>query len=316
MNHLAPASLALALAAFFPISAQAAEPTASTPMARGQCATSLDGRTLSIPKHSPAVQKKLYENIAIARAALEIAPDREDHYIWLGRHLDYAGRICEAVEAFNEGLRHFPSSYKLYRFRARDLTRARQFEAALADYQTALSLMGDIPDIVEPDGLPNKLHLTISTYRGNIVYYHAQTSFATGDYPTVIAGMARSLDLSLPFARDDMLVPTAYWSYLALRKMGKHDEARALINGVPDGLDLIENDFYYDAVKIMQKKLEPKAFLSSRDSTIKFAIAMEYRFDGQEQKARALMQEILAENPQGHWPSEAELSAPDRRKGW
>lgn len=282
----------------------------------GQCHTALDGSKLSIPTFPPATQKRLDENIAIARSALAIAPDREDHYIWLGRHLDYAGRICEAVDAFNAGLAKFPNSYKLYRFRARDLTRARKFDAALADYETALRLMGDAPDIFEIDGLPNKLHLTISTYRGNIVYYHAQTSFATGDYPSVILGMATSLDLAFPFARADMHVPTAYWSYLALRKMGRHQEAQALIAAVPDDLDLIENDIYYDAVKIMQKKRKAEDLASSKDSTIKFAIAMEYRFDGNETKARQIMQEILEENPQGHWPSEVELAAPDRRNGW
>jgi tetratricopeptide (TPR) repeat protein len=282
----------------------------------GQCQTALNGRQLSVPSFAPATQKRLDENIAAARAALAIAPDREDHHIWLGRHLDYAGRICEAVDAFNAGLAQFPNSYKLYRFRARDLTRARQFDAALADYETALRLMGDTPDIFEQDGLPNKLHLTISTYRGNIIYYHAQTSFATGDYPTVLLGMATSPDLAFPFARDDMHVPTAYWSYLALRKMGRHDEARALIAAVPDHLQLIENDIYYDAVKVMQKKIKPESLANSKDSTIKFAIAMEYRFDGQDTKAQQVMQEILAENPQGHWPSEVELAAPNRRTGW
>lgn len=316
ITRLSLVSAAAFAAGAFAVPASASSADQPAQNITGQCATSLDGRALSVPEYSPAVQKKLDENIAVARAALAIAPDREDHHIWLGRHLDYAGRICEAVDAFSAGLTQFPDSYKLYRFRARDLTRARQFDAALADYETALRLMGDRPDIFEQDGLPNKLHLTISTYRGNIVYYHAQTSFATGDYPTVVSGMARALDLAFPFARDDMHVPTAYWAYLALRKMGKHDDAGKLINSVPDGLDLIENDFYYQAVKVMQKKLKPEALADSKDSTIKFAIAMEYRFDGHEDKARALMQEILAENAQGHWPSEAELAMPDRRKGW
>lgn len=302
---------AACLALATPAAAQSAPSTVT-----GQCDMALNGSKLAIPTYPAATQKRLDENIAIARSALAIAPDREDHYIWLGRHLDYAGRVCEAVEAFNAGLAKFPDSYKLYRFRARDLTRARQFKAALADYEAALRLMGDSPDIFEIDGLPNKLHLTISTYRGNIVYYHAQTSFATGDYPTLILGMATALDLSFPFARDDMHVPTAYWSYLALRKMGRHDEARALIAAVPDGLNLIENDIYYDAVKVMQKKIKPEALAATKDSTIKFAIAMEYRFDGNERKAQQIFQEILAENPQGHWPTEVELAAPDRKTGW
>jgi len=292
----------------------AAPASANVPGAdAGNCATSLIGTPLTIPKYSAATQKMLDEDIAIAAAALRIAPDREDSHIWYGRRLDYAGRICDAVDAFSAGIKQFPESYKLYRFRARDLTRARRFEEALADYAKALELMGDTPDSFEPDGMPNPIGLTISTYRGNIVYYHAQTSFAMGDYPTMVSGMAKSLELAADFARDDMRVPTAYWTYLAYRKMGQHDKARAAIDAIEPGLKLIENFTYYQAVQIMQGRLDPAVFKDSRDSTIKFAIAMERRFAGDETGAKALLAEIVRENPQGHWPSEAELAAPDRR---
>jgi len=292
----------------------AAPASANVPGAdAGNCATSLIGTPLTIPKYSAATQKMLDEDIAIAAAALRIAPDREDSHIWYGRRLDYAGRICDAVDAFSAGIKQFPESYKLYRFRARDLTRARRFEEALADYAKALELMGDTPDSFEPDGMPNPIGLTISTYRGNIVYYHAQTSFATGDYPTMVTGMAKSLELAADFARDDMRVPTAYWTYIAYRKMGQHDKARAAIDAIEPGLKLIENFTYYQAVQIMQGRLDPAAFKDSRDSTIKFAIAMERRFAGDETGAKALLTEIVRENPQGHWPSEAELAASDRK---
>lgn len=279
----------------------------------GPCATSLIGTPLTIPKYSAQTQKILDQDIAIAEAALRIAPDREDTHIWYGRRLDYAGRICDAVDAFSAGLKQFPDNYKLYRFRARDLTRARRFKEALADYTKALELMGDTPDNFEPDGMPNPIGLTISTYRGNIVYYHAQTSFATGDYPTMVAGMAKSLALAADFARDDMRVPTAYWTYIAYRKMGEHDKARTAINAIEPNLKLIENFAYYQAVQIMQGRLKPEAFRTSRDSTIKFAIAMERRFSGDEKGARDLLTEIVRENPQGHWPAEAELANPDRK---
>jgi tetratricopeptide (TPR) repeat protein len=286
----------------------------SVPSDHGQCSTSLIGTSLTLPDFPEATQRKLDQDIEIARAALRIAPDREDSHIWLGRRLDYAGRICEAVEAFNNGLKAFPNSYKLYRFRARDLTRARQFEAALADYRKALELMGDLSDSFEPDGLPNPVGLTISTYRGNIVYYHAQTSFATGNYRDVVDGMAKALALAPDFARNDMRVPTAYWTYIALRKLGEHGRARAVIHAIEPGLKLIENDIYYKAVQIMQGRLQPSDVGPTRDSTIKFAIAMERRFAGDEAGAKAMLREIISENAQGHWPSEVELAAPDRRR--
>lgn len=311
-RRLAPGGASVALAMLLmaaPASANQQVPGAGA----GNCATSLIGTPLTIPEYPAATQKMLDEDIAIAEAALRIAPDREGSHIWYGRRLDYAGRICDAVDAFSAGIAKFPNSYKLYRFRARDLTRTRKFKEALADYEKALALMRDTPDSFEPDGMPNPIGLTISTYRGNIVYYHAQTSFATGDYPTMVTGMAKSVDLSADFARDDMRVPTAYWTYLAYRKMGEHAKARAAIDAIEPGLKLIENFAYYQAVQIMQGRLDPASLKDTRDSTIKFAIAMERRFAGDEAGAKALLTEIVRENPQGHWPSEAELAAPDRK---
>jgi hypothetical protein len=95
--------------------------------------------------------------------------------------------------------------------------------------------------------------------------------------------------------------------------MGQHDKARAAIDAIEPGLKLIENFTYYQAVQIMQGRLDPAGFKDSRDSTIKFAIAMERRFAGDEKGAKALLTEIVRENPQGHWPSEAELTHPDRK---
>jgi hypothetical protein len=77
-------------------------------------------------------------------------------------------------------------------------------------------------------------------------------------------------------------------------------------------LKLIENFTYYQAVQIMQGRLKPADVGTTKDSTIKFAIAMERRFAGDEAGAKAMLTEIVRENAQGHWPSEAELAAPDR----
>ena len=311
--RLTTSSIGVALTILFNANSASANPlpTANT---AGNCASSLIGTPLSLPKFSIATQRQLDQDIEIARAALRIAPDREDSHIWLGRRLDYAGRICESVDAFTDGLRAFPNSYKLYRFRARDLTRARRFHAALGDYQKALELMGDRPDSFEPDGLPNPIGLTISTYRGNIIYYHAQTSFAIGDYRAVIDGMAKALEIAPDFAQNDMRVPTAYWTYLALRKMGEHNKARAVIDAIEPGLKLIENDTYYQAVQIMQGRFKLSDIGTTTDSTVKFAIAMEHRFAGNEPAAVAMLTEIIGENAQGHWPSEVELAAPKRSK--
>ncbi|MEA1015549.1 hypothetical protein [Sphingosinicella sp. LY1275] len=67
-------SLALLMMAV-PASAKESAPGAA------RCATSLIGTALTVPKYSAETQRRLDEDIAIAQAALRIAPDREDSHI-------------------------------------------------------------------------------------------------------------------------------------------------------------------------------------------------------------------------------------------
>lgn len=301
--------VALSLSVFTPANAQVPADSA----AAGYCDETLLGTPLREPDFSPTVRKRLEQDIAAAASALEIAPDREESFFWLGRRLGYAGRFCEAIDVFTRGLASFPDSYPLLRYRGRHLTRVRQFSLGLADYERAMELMSGKPDVFEPDGLPNARGLTLGTYKSNIIYYYAQTSFAVGDYGRVAEGMARAFSLVPDFARDDMLPPTAYWTYLAFRKAGNHAAARRAVAEIPADLSLIENADYHRAVKLMQGHLPPAQVTDDDSALVKFALAMELRFSGNEEAATDLLRRIVDESPQGFWPAEVELTQPDRR---
>ncbi len=279
----------------------------------GSCDRSLIGTPLRLPQFSAATQKRLEQDLEGARAMLRIAPDRPESHFWVARRLSYLGRFCESVDVLTAAIAQFPESYELRRYRGRKLARSRQFEAALADYREGLRLMAGKPDHFEPDGIANRVGITLGTYRGNMIYYHAQTSFAVGDYRTMLAGLRTAFDMTWPFAKNDLVPPIAYWTYLAHRKLGEHDAARAAIAQVPAELDLIENAAYHQAVKVMQGRIPLAEAAASKDPNVKFAAAMEHRFAGREAEATRLLREIVVENAQGHWPAEVELVAPDRR---
>lgn len=273
---------------------------------------SLIGTPLRDPAWSAQTRANLETDLRIARAAMEIAPDREDSYIWLGRRLAYLERFPEAIEVFTQGLSKFPDSYKLLRFRGRKLARSRQFEAALADYARGIELMENIPDSYEPDGILNARNQFLGSYRGNMHYYWAQTSWAIGDYEAVLRGMERSS--KEPLAQNpDHLLATKYWRYLALRKLGRDQEAAELIREVPANLELLENFAYYDGVRFMQGSLSREELLAKADSVSLFAVAMDHHFRGEQQQAEALWESIIRDAPQGFWPAETELVA-SRRK--
>jgi len=266
----------------------------------------LIGTPLRDPDWPESTRAYLEKDVEIARAVLAIAPEREDSWIWLGRRLAYLNRFDEAIDVFTRGLERFPDSYRLLRFRGRKLARTRRFEAALSDYARAIELMEGVQDHYEPDGLVNARHQYLGSYRSNLHYYHGQTSWAVGDYAATLAGMERSAREPL-VQNDDHQIAIRYWRYLALRKLGRHDEARAAVADAPAGLELLENDAYYDGVRYMQGSLPEEEVLAKGDAVSSFAVAMERLFRGDRDGAAALLERIILASPQGFWPAETEL---------
>jgi tetratricopeptide (TPR) repeat protein len=292
------------------IAALAAIGFASSSLAATQAArpVSLIGTELRDPDWSPATRAALEKDLLIARRTLEIAPEREDSWIWVGRRLAYLNRFDEAIAVFTEGLERFPNSYKLLRFRGRKLARSRQFERAIADYRSGLEAMEGVEDSYEPDGAPNKRNQFLGSYRGNMHYYLGQTLWAVGDYAGTLNGMQRSIAEPL-VQNPDHLVATTYWRYLALRKLGREEEAARLVRKVPAGLQLLENDAYYDGVRFMQGALAREEAIAKGDAIRLFAVAMDHHFRGEHAEAERMWVEMITNTPQGFWPAETELLA-------
>ncbi|MGI9204751.1 MAG: tetratricopeptide repeat protein [Woeseiaceae bacterium] len=267
---------------------------------------SLIGTPLREPNWSAATKAKLEKDLEIARAVMDIAPEREDSYIWLGRRLGYLARYGDAIDVFTKGLERFPDSYKLLRFRGRHLARHREFDRALADYRRAALLVENVQDSYEPDGIINARHQYLGSYRANIHYYLGQTSWAVGEYGDVIEGMERSSNEPL-VQHGDRRVATTYWRYLAHRKLGQEEAARNLVAEFPEDLELLENHTYYEGVLFFKGVLAEHELLPRADSIAKFAIAMEHHFNGNEDIATRMWREIVTDAAQGFWPAESEL---------
>ena len=265
------------------------------------------GREFRVTRYKENTQARLEKDLEIAKAVMEEAPDRSSSYEWLGRRYGYLGMLPEAIEVFSNGLKKFPDSYKLYRYRGRHLARNYQWDQAISDYRKALEILKDQPDTYEPNGIANELDLTISTFKQNIPYYLGQTSMATGDYETVLSGMDEAINVPVRFAYMEELIPVTLWKYLALRKLGRHADAEEELKKVPDEYDLIENDQYHRAVNYLKGNYTREEFLEIADVIGKYTVAMKDLFDGDEENARKLFNETTDSGPRGFWPSEAEL---------
>lgn len=286
---------------------QAESPSAEADQAPRERGQTLLGTPLREPDWSPDTRARLEEDLAIARAQFEVAPQREDSFIWLGRRLGYLTRWEEAIEVFTQGLEVHPESYKLLRFRGRHRARNRQLDLAIEDYRRGIELMEGEQDSFEPDGIINARNQFLGTYKSNLHYYLAQTSYAVLDYDSTVSGMERSYAEPLLGATSDRLVATSYWLYLAHRKLGQDAEARAVVDAVAEGLELVENFTYYDGVLFFKGARTEQELLPEADSIVKFAIAMQHHFDGNQERAEAMWLEIVEGAAQGFWPAEAEI---------
>jgi tetratricopeptide (TPR) repeat protein len=266
----------------------------------------LIGTPITEPAWRPATRARLEQDLEIARAVMELAPEREDSYIWLGRRLGYLARNGEAVDVFTEGLEKFPDSYKLLRFRGRHLARNRQFERAIADYRRAAGLVEGIQDSYEPDGIVNARHQYLGSYRSNIHYYLGQTSWAVGDYQATLEGMMRAAVEPL-VQHDDRRVATGFWRYLALRKLGRHEEAQIVVDAIPEGLELVENHDYYLGVRFFKGTLSEEALMPRAGLNSTFAVAMVHLIEGRTDRAERMLRELVSGSSQGYWPAETEL---------
>lgn len=265
------------------------------------------GRAFKEAKYSEATQAMLELDLEIAIATMDLAPERESSYAWLGRRYGYLGKLPEAIEVFSEGLKKFPESFRLYRYRGRHLARNYQWDQAISDYHMSAKFLKDVPDSYEPNGIANALDLTISTFKQNIPYYLGQTSMATGDYQTVLSGMDEAINVPVHFAHMEELIPVTLWKYLALRKLGRDGEAELELKKVPDEYDLIENDQYHRAVNYLKGNYSRDEFLEIADVIGKYTVAMKDLFDGDVESAVKLFNETTDSGPRGFWPSEAEL---------
>lgn len=268
----------------------------------------LIGTQISTPAWSNETRVRLEKDLEIARAVMTIAPEREDSHIWLGRRLGYLTRNGEAIEVFSTGLEQFPDSYKLLRFRGRHLARNRDFERAIADYKRAAEMVEGIQDSYEPDGIINARHQYLGSYRSNIHYYLGQTSWAVGDYQATLDGMKRAASEPL-VQHDDRRVATGFWQYLALRKLGRHEEAEAVVAAIPEGLELVENHDYYSGVRFFKDTLSEEELLPRAGLNARFGIAMVHLIEGRTQKADEMLRQLVSNSSQGYWPAETELLA-------
>jgi tetratricopeptide (TPR) repeat protein len=240
-------------------------------------------------------QKGLYDE---ALRGYEANPDDVDALVWLGRRTAYLGRYREAAAVFSTGVERFPGEPKFLRHRGHRFISLRRFGLAIDDLAKAAALVRGEPDEVEPDGMPNERGVPVSSLHFNIWYHLGLAYYLSGDLEAALEAYRECMAVSeIP----DKVVATAHWLYMTLRRLGRVEEAAEALKDIEAGMDIIENQNYYDCLMMYKGECTREALLEEARGTgalglvtTGYGVASWYLYSGEEEKGVAVLREILA----------------------
>ncbi|HEX5830038.1 MAG TPA: tetratricopeptide repeat protein [Gemmatimonadaceae bacterium] len=278
-------------------------------------AVSLLGDTLRAPVLAADARATYERHLDSARAMLAAAPDDRDAWIWVGRRTAYLGRFRESLAHYGDALARFPDEPRLLRHRGHRWLTVRQLDSAEADLARAAALVRGTSDEVEPDGLPNARGIPTSTLQSNVWYHLALARYVRGDFPAALEAWEHALDVA---NNPDMLVATAHWTWLTLRRLGRDDDARQLLNLVRSDVDVIENGSYLRLLRLYKGELPPDSLLAAgdvgatpSDVAAAYGVGAWHLVEGRPEDAERVFRRIVG-GPQwpgfGHLAAEAELA--------
>lgn len=259
--------------------------------------SSLLGQPLVVPETLPN-QDKLEADLAEALAQREANPDDPEALIWVARRLGYLWRFNEAIAVLDEGIARWPDNPKLYRHRGHRYITVRDFASAQADFEKATQLIAGQPDEIEPDGQPNPAGIPRTTLAYNIWYHLGLAHFLQGHYEDALAAYEELLKTSAA-GNDDSIVAATDWMWMSLMRLGRKDEAAALLENIGPQMEILENDSYHRRL-LMYKGLEKPEALLDLDSTDTtdiatqgYGVANYYLVNGESDKARQVLARVL-----------------------
>ena len=251
------------------------------------------------PKLAEATRATFEQKLATAQQDLVAAPNSADALIWVGRRTAYLGRYQDAIRIFSTGVEKFPHDARFLRHRGHRLLSLRCSAEAQADFERAAALTTGKADEIEPDGLPNARNIPTSTLQTNIWYHLGLAHYVQGDFEAALVAYRECLARS---RNNDMVAATSHWLYLTLRRLGRHDEARAVLAPITDDFAVIEDHDYLKLLRMYQGKITPAVMLAEfgradgglSDASIGYGIGNWLQCEGRHDEALAVFRRILA----------------------
>ena len=239
-------------------------------------------------------------------------PMNPDFIIWLGRRMAYLGDYQAAIGIFTEGIEKHPDDARMYRHRGHRYISTRQLDKAIADLEKATELIQGQEDVIEPDGIPNKLNKPVSSLHTNIYYHLGLAYYLKADWRNALTNFQSCLEAS---TNDDMRVASLHWLYMILQRLELPEEAEQLLTPIAFEMDIIENKAYHMLLLYYKGDLIDNDLDANNSGTAKeaahYGIAHWHQYNDQMATAMAMYEYLMAN---GNWAgfgyiaAEAELS--------
>lgn len=246
---------------------------------------------------------KLEQALTDALARWNENPNDPDLLIWVGRRLGYLWRIQEAIDLYSEGIQHFPNYAPLYRHRGHRYITLRQFHAAIRDLRRAAELTRDTPDEIEPDGMPNARNVPLTTLKFNIWYHLALAQYLNGDFEAALTSWRETMHHVRGL--DDNIVAVSDWMYLTLMRLGRKQEAAAVLEAISPTMEIIENTAYHRRLLMYKGELSPDELLTPTGdevalATLGYGVGMHAELNGDSRQAGEIFERVVTGKS---WPA-------------
>jgi tetratricopeptide (TPR) repeat protein len=277
-------------------------------------AISLLGEPLTSGTPSPTT----LANLKRAEQTYQGDPGNIDNIVWYGRRMAYTGDYREAIRIFSEGIEKHPDEPRFYRHRGHRLISIREYEAAVRDFEKALSLVEGKDDIVEQDGIPNAMNRPISSLHSNIRYHLGLAYYLSGQLDQALNIYQADVAAA---DNDDQLAAATHWLYMTLRLLGREDEAQQVLEPISSEMDVIETQGYLNLCLFYKGAMGIEEILGGDDPSnqigagMLYGIANWYAYNGDQEKAEEYLRQIVAGNGWssfGYIAAEADLAKLNR----
>lgn len=253
--------------------------------------------------------------LATAREDLATDPSDAEALIWVGRRLAYLGHYEEAIEIFTQGLATHPRNAQIYRHRGHRFITTRQFERAVSDLERAVWLVRDQVDETEADGLSNLRGVPLTTTQFNIWYHLGLAFYLQGDFENASSAYRECLGMA---DNPDLFVASTHWLYMTLRRLGREDEAKEILEPIRAEMEIVENEEYHQLLLMYKGELIPEQLLDDArieggmpTATVGYGVGNWYLYNDLPERAEEIFAEIVAGDQWsafGHIAAEVELA--------